>query len=616
MKKTFIGKVVLFALLAGFLLPLGASAQALVDCWIEAPITVSNDPLVNYESIVVKYRNKGDATPACLMIILDPLPTGVTLLSGDTSKGPYTPAPSTSVSEVTDTFSVAGTVADGTILNWQVTCKSYTDGACTTAEATESTDAVETLAIAQPSWTVIGDHWGPASYSPDGSKVVYNDDELGGVALVSSEIIVYDIATATQDVLTSNDLCDSHASFSPNGKQIVFQRESQGDNVGTIWVMNADGTDQHEVLAWGQGGEGLGSGCYTWPEWTADGRIIAKLDVDESIYVANADGTNPHRVAEAGWHQNDYDTRRTEGYTQALLRGEDNYDWVKQLQLYNLYPTKSGAAMATLYAYGESQMGRFRPWHNQVMFKDDAANNGNLFRINTNGQGLTPLTAQTRVLEYQLSDDEDTVTLDYENIISVEGVWLANDPDAGTRKGVNYLPKGARHYTDDATIDLPVALGAAGAQVPVLVSYTYLPEDCSAKGNWDRSGDVISFKSEIDGYDSIFLMRADGSNKIRLTFDNTINDGYSKKMPKISPDGETVLFSNDDGYELTLINLPAGTNARTWVGLSRGWSPPSDDGDGGGCGMMNFSTSVISLLLMLTPLAGIGLSRMIRRGRR
>src|SRR6266581_3556373 len=88
----------------------------------------------------------------------------------------------------------------------------------------------------------------------------------------------------------SNAGDNSPASWSPDGKQIVFSSTRDGGNLH-IFVMNADGTGVTQ----------LNSGNFTDddPVWSPDGKQIAfqsTRDGHEEIYIMNADGTGQARL--------------------------------------------------------------------------------------------------------------------------------------------------------------------------------------------------------------------------------------------------------------------------------------------------------------------------------
>jgi TolB protein len=68
--------------------------------------------------------------------------------------------------------------------------------------------------------------------------------------------------------------------WSPDGKQIAFVRNGRG-----IWLVNADGTNQHMIAARGND-----------PDWSPDGTKLAYDVAGERVVVANADGTDPQVV--------------------------------------------------------------------------------------------------------------------------------------------------------------------------------------------------------------------------------------------------------------------------------------------------------------------------------
>jgi len=69
--------------------------------------------------------------------------------------------------------------------------------------------------------------------------------------------------------------------------------------------------------------------------------------------------------------------------------------------------------------------------------------------------------------------------------------------------------------------------------------------------SWSPDGSKITFSSDIDGNDEIYVMNADGSNQTRIT-NNDAEDWY----PSWSPDGSKIAFTSerDGDFEIYVMN--------------------------------------------------------------
>lgn len=88
-------------------------------------------------------------------------------------------------------------------------------------------------------------------FSPDGMRLVYTRFTSGayGVQNAQSRVTVYDFATRTTRDLTDTG-ADSYPAWSPDGSRIAFLSTrdfAQRRGGPALWVMNADGSDAHEV---------------------------------------------------------------------------------------------------------------------------------------------------------------------------------------------------------------------------------------------------------------------------------------------------------------------------------------------------------------------------------
>jgi TolB protein len=106
---------------------------------------------------------------------------------------------------------------------------------------------------------------------------------------------------ARQLTKTPENAGDSRLRWSPNGRQIAFVRYTSG-NPGTydLWVMQADGTEQHLLVAnaytsaWSPDGRQLAISRPTGQTKTGCGCLVTDL------YLSDGNGTNPRLLVRNG----------------------------------------------------------------------------------------------------------------------------------------------------------------------------------------------------------------------------------------------------------------------------------------------------------------------------
>ena len=116
-------------------------------------------------------------------------------------------------------------------------------------------------------------------WEPEGG-LIYSSDVDG-----DREIYVRDVESGVAKRLTDNDADDHHASFSPDGSQVVFVRGWLGEE--GLWLMDADGTEQRRIK--GSHAEAL------WPAWSPDGTQVVYVSGGVP-YIIDVAGGEPFRI--------------------------------------------------------------------------------------------------------------------------------------------------------------------------------------------------------------------------------------------------------------------------------------------------------------------------------
>jgi Tol biopolymer transport system component len=131
------------------------------------------------------------------------------------------------------------------------------------------------------------------SWSPDGRRLVYTRADNG------SAIYVINADGTGEARLSPTPGFDATPSWSSDGTRIVYARlhsapEPDVPSVTDIWVMNADGSDDHPILA--------NTPFSVEPRWSVNDRIVFMSLMNGSdlqIYTMNADGSDLEQLTTA-----------------------------------------------------------------------------------------------------------------------------------------------------------------------------------------------------------------------------------------------------------------------------------------------------------------------------
>ncbi len=125
---------------------------------------------------------------------------------------------------------------------------------------------------------------GSFHYSPDGSKLVFEGSTTGSGLVVAGTYLVAASGESAPVLLASDpsgdDVVEGSPRFTPDGTEILY---SQG---GTVWIMNADGSKQRQLL--GTTSENA--------EFSPDMKTLF-YTTNKGVYRANADGSDAVNIA-------------------------------------------------------------------------------------------------------------------------------------------------------------------------------------------------------------------------------------------------------------------------------------------------------------------------------
>ena len=248
------------------------------------------------------------------------------------------------------------------------------------------------------------------AWSHDGSKIAF---------VSNSEIWVMNADGSDQHPITSNSYDDTEPAWSPDGSKIAFEssRRDLGDTDRNIYVMDANGNNQTNITA--NSPPGCSSNCYqggdTDPAWSPDGSKIAYVH-----------GYGPPTNPNAGGGLPNIWTMDPDGGNRTTLSNNPDVSAI------NPAWSPNGARIAYV--------------------GDDGPDAANIHVMNADGTGQGPIDTDTAV-----DDDPDWQPIP----VCTKTVNAANDPLTGTA-GKDVLCGDARNNTMNGAGGNDIILGEAG----------------------------------------------------------------------------------------------------------------------------------------------------------
>ncbi len=434
------------------------------------------------------------------------------------------------------------------------------------------------------------------SFSPDGRKIVFASARNNEAGRYTSDIYTMNLDGSGEVHLTSDIHHDSQPRFSPDGSKIVYSSYRKDDpsrgSAGhyEIWLMNADGTNQHLLSALGD----------TYPTYSPDGQSISFMSSKTAggdgaeIYVMSAEGANAQRLTNLGGNSapfwapksglapqpdngsgkiafssyigggdpeiyvmNADGTRRTRLTSTAVTGGrnlspsfssdgskivfvshssQSNYD---DIWIMNADGTELKRLTSSSIADGHNTHPRFSPDGSKIVFTSDRASKPQNFSgleeiyvMNSDGSNPVRVTLNSSLL--QGGDSFPHFSPDGQKIIFSVPLEISTD------------------YTRRAGAIWTVNLDGSGRTRLII-------DGNGGRGHYySRDGQKIVFVSNREdsgdgnNLQQIYVMNADGNGQKRIT-----QRSRSSSSPCFSPDGSKIAFSSSDdlGRHLWIINV-------------------------------------------------------------
>jgi TolB protein len=134
-----------------------------------------------------------------------------------------------------------------------------------------------------------------ARWSPDGTRIAYRSNQTG-----NREIWVMNADGSDQHNVTDNPTEDTYPAWSPDGNTIAFtsNRDGHGGREEALYLMNADGSNVRRIT-WLESMDGVAS-------FSPDGRKLTWVDMicarggcgPSQVYIGNVDGTGARRLTQ------------------------------------------------------------------------------------------------------------------------------------------------------------------------------------------------------------------------------------------------------------------------------------------------------------------------------
>ncbi len=366
------------------------------------------------------------------------------------------------------------------------------------------------------------------TWSPDGARIAYASDETD-----NWDIWIQQVGTTDKINLTGNHSgYDLRPAWSPDGAWIAYVSESEG--VGIYVVSAIGGGDARRIVDLSDQPI-LDNGMFISIAWSPNGQTLA-FTMGRSLQTVAAEGGHPVLIKN---HESDFTNHpawHPDGSRVAYsLMGGAGLT-TSSIQVTSI---ESGNTDGLIISNGPNLAPAWTPDGRFLVFLSDRGGTRDLWYFMADRRGLpqgeaAPLTLGVGIETYAISADGNRLAYS-------ESITTSNIFSSPIQMGQTYSVVNAVQLTDENN----------------LIEHV----DITPDGEW------IAYDSNLSGNQDIWIMRADGSGRRKLTR-NPAHDW----APRWSPDGSEIVFYSIRTGNRDVFVIPASGGTARQLTVD-----PSDD---------------------------------------
>jgi Tol biopolymer transport system component len=433
------------------------------------------------------------------------------------------------------------------------------------------------LATGGEAWEVASGSWRDISpaISPDGSEIAFVTDRDG-----SEQIYLAPVEGGAADNLTSNNSGNWAPAWSPDGTKLAFVSIRGGN--WDIYVMNRDGSGVAQLTT--------DASDESDPAWSPDGRSLSFVsNRDGRWQIYSLDLTDFTQARIGGSLGNDYGPKWSPDGARIAFTSDRDGDR-------EVFVMSADGTDAKNISRNPSATDVFAAWGPATFAVEDAGPiqvpEPNLAPVPNAGSDQTVTVGEIVQLDGNDSSDPegDALAYEWQQVGGPQALLIGAATAAPT-----FVPEVSGIYLFTLVVRDPLGVGQPD-QVQVRIEPRPL-----------RNGPQIVFRSRRADppNDDIWLMNADGSDPIRLTFDG------SSTGPSWSPDGSSIVFRSGRGGDDIYVMDIAGTYLRNLTIGGHSDHDPAWSPDGTRIAFASNGTGTVGTAVWLMNADGSGRQNLI-----